>query len=309
MELILMDPVPGDRSRGIEANSGAKIPLLRPPYKSQGLYLGILGNMGSGKSWTLGVLAEEAHRIRLPFIYYDIDGDAASLGQLGEDVIKIGHKGHSDPLRRAHYDLHEAIRDATGFIEWVMTKGFNLVIDLSDRDEEEIHIGFQDFMAAHYRLGEAYREPTLVIVDEAHEFAPQRRATDYQGASQQVFLRCLRNGRKRGINLAIATQRSTFLDKNILFGMNIRLFGLTTMMQDFKAVRDYLPPKVGPGELAGLDAGEYYIVSAKRHGLIRIKGRRTRHLGETPMARLSKRTVQPRPSIESEQLRLPLKVR
>ena len=281
----------------------ANINLLKSPYKSQGLTLGILGNMGSGKSWTLAVLAEEAHKIRLGFIFYDLDGDAVSLRELGDDVLVIGQKDHLDPTRRCHYSIYEAAKDPEDFIKLALVDGFSLVMDLSgDYESEFKHVAFQQLNQAHFRLSQTLREPVLVIIDEAHEFAPQKKGDEWQAESKKVFKRLVSNGRKRGILLGIATQRSAFLDKDILFGMNIRLFGLTTLAQDYNAMRDYLPPNVALKDLAALHPGHYYIISNRGHGQLKIKARRTTHLGNTPLEKLADRPAKPRPSLEQLQL-------
>lgn len=293
-----------DKIMILNISEKANINLTKQPYISQGLLMGILGNMGSGKSWTLGVLAEEAHSIRLGFIFYDLDGDAASLRELGDDVIIVGNSRHRDPVRQAHYSLGEVVKNPADFIGLVLRDGFSMVIDLSGQEEKYKHIAFQHLNQAHYEVAEMLREPVLVIIDEAHQFAPQKWADEYQEGSRQIFKKIVSNGRKRGILLGISTQRSAFLDKDILFGMNIRLFGLTTLAQDYKAIKDYLPEKVGLKDLSALQPGHYYIASNRGYGLIKVKGRRTTHLGITPLSKLTNRQKRKRPSLV--QLQLPM---
>jgi hypothetical protein len=285
---------------------GAIVNLSQPPYSNQGLTLGILGNMGSGKSWTLAVLGEEVHRNKLPFIVYDVDGDSVSLRELGDDVIILGQTDHSEEIRRAHYDLTEAAQDAAGFVRLVLEEGFSLVIDLSNREQEVKHGIFRHFALTQYELGDIHRAPVLTVVDEAHEFAPQRRCNDMESESKEALKKLVRNGRKRGVLLAIATQRSTFLDKDVLFGMNIRLFGFCTWESDYKAQKSYLPREASFSDLQALESGEYYLVSQRRWGKIKIKQRKTTHLGGTP---LIVPRGGPRPSIkslEARQLAIPL---
>ena len=97
------------------SDEGANINLLKSPYLTEGLSLAIIGNKGSGKSWTLAVLAEEAHRNHVPFIYYDVNGDAASLRELGDDVVVIGRE-HGQALRCAHYAIDDAEREDHLFV-------------------------------------------------------------------------------------------------------------------------------------------------------------------------------------------------
>ena len=277
----------------------AGLNLLTPPYVTEGLSLSVIGNKGSGKSHTLAVLAEEAHRNRLPFIYYDVNGDAASLRQLGDDVLVIG-RDQSDPMRKAHYLVDDAVRMPHDYIRLLLEDGFSLVIDLSGRAIEQKAGFFAVFAGTHFEMAESIREPVMTLIDEAHIFAPQRRARGQQVASLDALTAIMSDGRKRGILLALATQRATFLNKDVLFGMNVRLFGKITWYPDFETVKPYLPPGTRFENLRGLATGHYYIVSENAYGKIHIKPRTTPDLGGVPVIRRRKKAA--RPSIQQLQL-------
>lgn len=286
------------------SNDGVAINLQRSPYKTQGMLLGLLSSMGGGKSWTLAVLAEAAHENHLPFIFYDVDGDAASLRELGDDVIIIGRNDQDEAIRHCHYPLMTAARDAENFIRLVLEEGFSLVVDLSGREEELKHIAFSRLMIAHYEMASQLREPVMVIVDEAHQFAPQKKVADFEGESKAALKKITSNGRKRGMLLALSTQRSTFLDKDVLFGMNVRLFGLCTYHRDYETLKPYLPRATSFSALKRLKAGEYFISSSNGFGKVKIKSRRTSDLGATPLFSSGKRKKRARPSVQNLQLSL-----
>lgn len=273
----------------------ASLNLLNPPYCYEGLSLAIVGNKGCGKSWTMAVLSEEAHRNQLPFVYYDVNGDACSLRELGEDVLVIGRPGHWEPVRRAHVALADACRNAFDYMRLVLTEGYSLVIDLSGLPVEEQALHFATLATAHFRLAEDLREPCLVLVDEAHRFAPQKDISAEQRESLKALTAVMSDGRKRGILLAFATQRATFLNKNVLFGANVRMFGKLTWFPDFKEVRSYLPPGTSFQALSKLPAGTYYLISPNNWGQIRIRSRQTPDLGATPVIR--SRSQRARPSV------------
>ncbi len=108
------------------------------------------------------------------------------------------------------------------------------------------------------------------------------------------------DGRKRGILLSIATQRAAYLNKDILFGMNVRMFGKITWMPDFDAIKSYLPPGVRFDKMRNLTSGSFYLVSANGYGVIKVKARRTKDLGATPVIKQQRKG--PRPSINQLKL-------
>lgn len=276
----------------IELSQAARLNLTKSPYLTEGLSMAILGNKGAGKSWAMAVVAEECHNINLPFVIYDPNGDACSLRQLGDDVIVLGRINRRETIRRAHYALETAINDPRKYIRHVLD-GYSLVVDLSGINQELKLLAFTRLIDAHFDLSEDLRESTMVLVDEAHRFAPQKRAYDGQKESLNALTNVMSDGRKRGILLVVATQRMTFLNKDVLFGMNVRLFGKVTWPADFDIIKPYLPPGVrfkrsytnGHRPLNDLQSGEFYVVSQGKWGLIRIKGRRTADLGATPVIR------------------------
>ncbi len=274
---------------------GANINLTRPPYLTEGLSLAAIANKGGGKSWLLAVLAEESHRNRIPFIYYDVNGDAASLRQLGDDVVLIG-RTHKDPLRNAHFSIDNAAQSPVQYINLALEDGFSVIFDLSGRPLQEKCEMFSYFVNAHFGLSEDLREPTMVLVDEAHQFAPQRKPQGNQRQSLQELVNIMSDGRKRGILLSIATQRAAYLNKDVLFGMNVRMFGKITWQPDFEAIKSYLPPGVRFEQMRHLTSGKFYLVSANGYGVIKVKQRRTKDLGATPVIRRQRK--RPRPSVK-----------
>lgn len=287
---------------------GAGLRLDTPPLSTEGLTLSITGNKGSGKSNTLAVIAEESHRIGIPFIYYDLNGDCASLRELGDDVLVIGNrKNRTHPLRQAHYDLDAIANNPTEYIRLVLEDGYSMCVDLSRSASPEPVSAFTNLLRAHFNLAELFRTPVTVIVDEAHRLAPQMGADDEQKASLKVMQDVATDGRKRGMLFVTATQRATYLHKSVIFGANVRLFGKITWLDDFKRLREYLPPafnhpRQGFNKMKSLRGGEFVIVSDQKFGVVQVKLRETTDLGKTPA--FTRRAKKQRPSLQ--QLQLPI---
>lgn len=261
--------------------------------------MAILGNKGMGKSNLLAVCAEEFHREHVPFIYFDPDGDAASLRELGQDVIVIGPASRmqdDNPLRRPHYTLQAALDNAAELIDFVLLQGFSLVVETPVSLEPGYEV-MARLLGSLYRKNGQTRVPVMVLVDEAHEFAPQMNIADHQRGTKDAIAQIMSNGRKRGIVLVVATQRATYLNKAVLFGANVRVFGKTTYHPDYQAVQHYVP--VTFHKLKSLQSGEVYLVTERGHGLEKIRYRHTTDLGKTP---LFKSVTRSRPSINELQL-------
>ena len=56
----------------ISLSEQARINLNSAPYRHEGLTMSVLGGKGSGKSNLIGLIAEQAHAQRIPFILYDV---------------------------------------------------------------------------------------------------------------------------------------------------------------------------------------------------------------------------------------------
>jgi hypothetical protein len=299
----------------IQLAPDAQLNLAGPPYDTEGLTMTILGNKGAGKSNTLAVIAEEMHANQVPFIFYDPNGDAVSLRELGPDVIIIGQADHPETIRRADYDRQIAQRDPGQFIELALREGYSLVVDLNDYETDTAEYNplcaFTALMRAHYRLSAKMRFPCGVLIDEAHCFAPQTGATALEQQSRRVLIQAMADGRKRGMLTVTATQHAVSLSKNVIRGANVRVFGKHTFFPDYDAIKYYLPPgwnhpKHGFPKMSKLASGQAILVSPNNWGLIQIQRRATTDLGKTPAFQNSRRRGD-RPS-KYKQLQLSIKV-
>jgi DNA helicase HerA-like ATPase len=282
----------------IELSEQARIDLTHSPYDTEGLGVAILGNKGSGKSNILAVMVEEAHRGQVPFVFFDPNGDACSLRELGEDVVVIGDPGHDEAIRRADYPLEVARRDPGSFIEMILKEGYNLVVDLTEGDNPEFsQLTFQALINEHFKRAGKLRTPAFVFVDEAHQYAPQSNANKLEKQSLRALGKVASDGRKRGMMLVVATQRPTYLSKRIIFGVNVRIFGKVTYWPDYNdVVRHYIP--ISFQQMKGLRSGEVFIFGDNifremNLGKVRVRRRKTKDLGATPLVQPRSRPERP----------------
>jgi DNA helicase HerA-like ATPase len=284
----------------IHLSEEAFLNLAQPPYDTEGLTCVILGNKGSGKSNIMAVMAEESHANQLPFIYYDPNGDAISLRELGDDIITLGDPGDPEPVRRAHYPLELALREPADFIRMILRDGYSLIVDMREQDAVHPLQVFSVLVEEHFRQAGKLREPCLMFVDEAHAVAPQSGLNDFEKISRRSLGKVVSDGRKRGMVLVAASQHATYLDKRVIRGANLRIFGKCTYLPDYKVIKEYTPATFQ--QMLRLRSGEVYIISEKAWGVTRINRRRTADLGQTPA--FKPRARKARPSLS--QLQLPL---
>jgi DNA helicase HerA-like ATPase len=239
-------------------------------FRSQGLRLAIIGASGSGKSYTLAVLAEEVHRAGIPFVVIDQDEEYLGLTAL-PGVHRVGPNSHPLPVFAP-----ERVADL------VLEDGAAVVFDVAEMGPVAQRETYAAFARAFYLKATETRRRCFLLLDEAHELAPQGKE---RGAVESLewTVRIARRGRKRGIFLAVATQRPSALSKDVLSQTNARLLGRVEIEQDFDAVRRYLSHKITFDELRRLEAGQFVIdVAGARVLPVKVRQRRTRDLGVTP---------------------------
>ena len=274
-----------------------KLRLTKEPYLTEGVSAFLLGNKGAGKSHALAVLAEEAWRNRLPFIYYDVNGDACSLRELGDDVIILGSRSNAEEIRKSDYQLKDIHNDINGYIKLCVDKGFSLVVDLSAIEDPDNRPFFlADMIKAHYIISGYIRKPVMVLIDEAHLFAPQVGAIKAQKESLRAMNQMMSDGRKRGIISISATQQITQINKSFIALMNLRLFGKITHHAHYKYIQEYLPfkkvpigrkpEKILPEDMERLKREFIFCLADGNrtdYSKIRFKNRITEDLGKTPV--------------------------
>ena len=283
----------------------AQINLLRPPYVTEGLTATLLGNKGCGKSNTLAVLCEEAHSQQLPFVFFDPNGDANSLAELGNDVIVIGQVDHYEEARRAFYPLEMGASNAAQLIDLVLDEGYSLVIDLTEAVSDELpYIVMYNMLYYLFKVQTQKRTPVLLIIDECHLYAPQNKGNNRQTMTKSILNRIASDGRKRGIMLITATQRMTALTKDIISKANLLFFGKISHFDDYRnRVKPYIDQPFRTFE--GLRSGHLFIKSENRSGLVYMKRRKTTDLGATPKI-VATEKKKARPDKRNLQISLPL---
>jgi hypothetical protein len=265
---------------------------------------------GSGKTNLVAVIAEAAHTIGLPFLIIDPSGDYASLKSLGR-VLVVGSQGD--------------IKNTFPQTEWIQQtiaafqSGRSIVIEMN-RSTNQNRLSIADkremftLIISHFlTLQQNTRYTALLIIEEAHLFAPQKQKGKQDIEALTILEEIARMGRRSGILLALASQRPRDLEADIATQCNLTFIGHLEHRLDYVQVQDLLyvpttqtngrpkppPPRNLPEsmmtvsktptliDLSELKAGQFYVRIGAKLRLAQIKRRQTQHLGATPPIQLS----------------------
>jgi len=204
----------------------------------------IQANSGSGKSWLLRRLLEQTSG-RVQQLVVDPEGEFATLRERFDYVLAA--KTGGDTL--AHP------RAAKLLAERLLELGVSAVLDIYELKAHERVSFVKLFLEALVDAPKRLWHPVLVVLDEAHVFAPEKGSAE----SLQAVIDLATRGRKRGYCLVQATQRLSKLHKDAAAEMNNKLIGRSALDVDMERAGDELGlTKAGRQVLRDLDAGEFF---------------------------------------------------
>ena len=203
----------------------------------------IQANSGGGKSWLLRLIAERAE---IQTIVLDNEGEFASLRE-AVDVLLVGAGGElpADPR-------HAALL-ARRLLEYKVSA----VVDLYELKLPDRRRFVKLFLESLIHLPRDLWRPTLVILDEAHIYCPERGSGDAE--STEAVISLMSQGRKRGFAGIIATQRLSKLHKDAAAEANNVIIGRTWLDADQVRAGDALGLSKGDRlKLRDIGQGEFY---------------------------------------------------
>src|SRR3989338_5519882 len=226
----------------------------------------VIGQSGSGKSYTIAVLCEKLLQNNIAFCIVDTEGEYFSLKEKFE-VLWVGGP-------QADVDIEKV--DFEDLIEKSIKNNVPLILDVSDvLDQRKI---VADFSSKLYEVGSDERQPYLLIVEEADKFVGQNK--DSLKEIEEISKR----GRKRGLGLLVATQRPSLVNKNVLSQCGNQLIGKLTTENDLKAVDLFFADRKELELLPKLSVGEFFVMGNLATQKVKMKcvERLTQHKGLTP---------------------------
>jgi hypothetical protein len=156
----------------------------------------------------------------------DPEGEFATLRERYDYVIAAAHGG--DAL--AHP------RTAQLLARRLLETGVSAILDIYDLKAHERQAFVRLFLEALVNAPRNLWKPCLVVLDEAHVYAPEAGKTESTGAVIDIATR----GRKRGLCLVAATQRLAKLHKDCAAELLNKLIGRTGLDVDVARAADEL---------------------------------------------------------------------
>src|SRR6266851_362213 len=203
----------------------------------------IQANSGGGKSWLLRLIAE---RCGIQTIVLDNEGEFASLRE-AVDVLLVGASG----------ELPANPRHAALLARRLLEYKVSAVVDLYELKLAERRHFVKLFLESLIHLPRDLWRPTLVILDEAHIYCPERGSGEAE--STEAVIGLMSQGRKRGYAGVIATQRLSKLHKDAAAEANNVIIGRTWLDADQVRAGDALGlSKADRLKLRDVGQGEFY---------------------------------------------------
>jgi hypothetical protein len=186
----------------------------------------VQANSGGGKSWLLRRLAEQLFG-KIPVIIIDPEGEFATLREkFGYVLVGKGGETPTDP-RSASLVAHKLLELRA-----------SAVCDLYELKPAERHRWVRLFLESLIDAPKKLWRPTVIIVDEAHTFCPEKGAGESEASDAMTSLPT--RGRKRRFCAIWATQRLGKLRKDASAELLNRLIGPTFEDVDLKRAADLL---------------------------------------------------------------------
>lgn len=220
----------------------------------------VCASSGGGKSHLLRLIAEDVGE-KIQTVIFDPEGEFPTLRE-GLDILVVGESG----------DLQVDIKSAKLLARKIAETGVSVVIDIYDIPGEVVIEGktykdpwdkrrwfVAEFIGALMNLPKSMYHPMLVIVDEAHQFAPEGKGGEAATASRSAINSLMSAGRKRGIGGILATQRISKIHKDSIADARNVFIGGTTLDIDQERAGDMLGmSKKDSVTLRDLAPGEFF---------------------------------------------------
>ena len=184
----------------------------------------VQANSGGGKSWLIRRILEQTHG-KVQQIIIDPEGEFGTLREKF-DYILAGKDG----------DTPAEPRSAALLARRLLELKVSAIIDLYELPPQDRKLFVRRFLDAMVDAPKELYHEVLIVIDEAHIFAPEKGQSEAYGA---VIDLCTR-GRKRGFCAVLATQRISKLAKDAAAECNNKLIGRTGLDIDMKRAAEEL---------------------------------------------------------------------
>jgi len=231
----------------------------------------VTGKSGSGKSNSANVVVEGLLEAGHSLLIVDVDGEYWGLKER-YSVLHAGAGGRCD--------VAVDKRDAETLVE-IALGGQPVILDLSGylRAEDSAAV-LEAVLERLFRRETEVRKPFLLVVEEIHEFIPQKGSRDDVG---DILLQIGKRGRKHGLGLLGLSQRPAAVDKDFVTQCDWMLWHKLTWDNDTDVVRRLLGSDAAEA-ITDFEPGEAFLRTdwTDETTRIRFREKRTYDAGTTP---------------------------
>lgn len=265
------------KAKGLRIARGFEMPLELVTEATA-----IVATRGAGKSSASAVLVEESFALGVQSIIFDRTGvywGLRSNSTGGGDGLAIYVLGGP------HGDVPLEPGAGAMIADLAVDTGHSLVLDLSDFSKAQAIRFAADFLERVYDRKARSRSTMLLVMDEAHFYAPQTPRGGFKGDSARLMGAMedvVGLGRSRGLGIVLTTQRTQSLNKAILDLIETLIVMRMLSPRARDAVADWIREKQEDdreGVIATLDSlptGTAWVWSPLRGVLAKVALRRIR---------------------------------
>lgn len=226
----------------------------------------VTANSGAGKSYLIRKFLEQSHG-KVQQIVLDVEGEFATLREKF-DYILAGKNA----------DVAATPETAELLARKVLELEANIIIDLYELKHHERILFVRRFLDAMVNAPKELWHSCVVVLDEAHIFAPEKGESQALGSVIDLATR----GRKRGFCLIPATQRIAKLHKDVAAECGNKLIGRISLDIDMKRAGEELgfSGKADIHSLRDLEPGQFFAFGpaiSKQVTKIQVGAVKTRH--------------------------------
>jgi predicted transcriptional regulator len=236
-----------------------------------GICAAILGIRGTGKSNTDAVIVEELLGVGFPMTIVDIENEYWGLRERFEILVV----GRSD---KADFEVGQD--QAARLAELSITRKIPIILDMSEYTQDEMYAFLLEYFTGLWEASATARQPYQIILEEAHEFIPQKQHTPLKEILTRIALR----GRKRGLATVLISQRSPKVDKDVLTQAELLFLHRVVHPTDLRVYEDLipLPPRQVDEMVGSLERGQAIVLYKHTTTVAQMRLRHTFHAGATP---------------------------
>ncbi len=207
--------------------------------------LAVLANSGGGKSYAIRRIVEQAFG-QVQIVILDPEGEYGNLRER-YDFVLAGEGGET--IAKPHV--------AAKLAEKLMELKASCIVDIYDLLPQDRKRFVRLFLESLMNLPKHLQTPVLVILDEAHVFAPEGKPSEATAAVESLASQ----GRKRNIGAIFATQRISKMAKDVLAECNNKMIGRMNLDIDRKRAGEELgfSGKEQVLSLRNLKPGQFYM--------------------------------------------------